>query len=83
MNILGLHFHFHSSQAAALDIPQHLGHGRPGPYIFKPHVAGEEGMQAHIPVLAAPQDSMAALRDAHVAAPGLLQFGLGSCAFTH
>lgn len=52
-------------------------------YIFEARVTGEEGLQAHTPVLAATQDTVAALRKAHVAAPGLLQLGIRCRARTH
>ena len=52
-------------------------------YIFKPGVAGEEGLQTHTPVLAAPQDAVATLRETHVATPGLLQLGLCRRARAH
>ena len=52
-------------------------------YVVEPRVAGEEGLQAHTPVLTAPQDAMAALGQAHVAAPGLLQLGIRRRARAH
>lgn len=54
-------------------------------YVFKARVAGEEGLQAHVPVLAAAQDTVTALREAHEAAPRLLQLGVlrGACAHQH
>lgn len=52
-------------------------------YVVEPRVTGEEGLQAHTPVLAAPQDAMAALGQAHVAAPGLLQLGVRCRARAH
>lgn len=55
----------------------------PVAYIFQPHVAGEESLEADVPVLPAPQDTMTALREAHVAAPGLLQLRICCCAFAH
>lgn len=69
-------------------LPEHAWGGwcwgkKPVAYIFEPHVAGEEGLQAHIPVLPAPQDAMTALREAHVAAPGLLQLRVGCRARAH
>lgn len=52
-------------------------------YVFEPRVTGEKGLQANIPVLPALQDPVTALREAHVAAPGLLQLGIGCCARAH
>lgn len=56
---------------------------KPVAYVFEPRVAGEEGLQAHVPVLPAPQDAMTALREAHVAAPGLLQLRICCGARAH
>lgn len=55
----------------------------PVAYVFKPRVAGEESLQADVPVLPAPQDAVTALRETHVAAPGLLQLGICCCARAH
>ena len=71
-----------------LQTPEVLGVGgagrkKPVAYVFEPHVAGDEGLQAHVPVLPAPQDTMTALREAHVAAPGLLQLGICCRAGAH
>lgn len=51
--------------------------------LFQVRISSEEVLQAHVPVLPAPQDPMAALREAHIAAPGFLQLGILRCACTH
>ena len=46
-------------------------------------VSSEEVLQARVPILPAPEDPMAALWEAHIAAPGFLQLGILSCPCTH
>lgn len=50
---------------------------------FQVRISSEEVLQAHVPILPAPEDPMAALWEAHIAAPGFLQLGILSCACTH
>lgn len=52
---------------------------------FQVRVSSEEVLQAHVPILPAPEDTMAALWQAHVAAPGFLQLGIlcRACAHQH
>ena len=61
-----------------------MGQAEPVAYKFlQVRISREEVLQAHVPVLPAPEDPMAALREAHIAAPGLLQLGILSCACAH
>lgn len=46
-------------------------------------ISSEEVLQAHVPILPAPEDAMAALWEAHITAPGFLQLGILGCACTH
>lgn len=50
---------------------------------FEVRIRSEEVLQAHVPILPAPEDPMAALWKAHIAAPGFLQLGILSCPCTH
>lgn len=50
-----------------------MGSPEPVAYkFFEVGISGEEVLQPHVPILPAPEDPVAALWEAHVAAPGFL-----------